>query len=150
MNRQEQEQRLSVREVTTTTLEDYFGILKEMVRNGDLNPLELFIKAKEIEELSKKVKDEVQELAIEEAEKRTEKTFDFGNFKISKVEGRRMIDYSNIQRWVDAKSNLKEIEDLYKSVALSSVASLDESTGEILERPVVKFSKSSISIKAKK
>ena len=140
-------QRQSVIEVTPTTLQDYFGILIESVRNGELNPLELYGKAKEIEDLAQKVKIEVQMLAIEEAEKRTEKTFNFGNFKVTKVEGRRMIDYSNIEEWKIAKDNLKEIEDKYKQVALSSLTSLDESTGEILKRPIITFSKNSISIK---
>jgi len=140
-------QRQSVIEVTPTTLQDYFGILIEAVRNGELNPLELYGKAKEIEDLAHKVKIEVQSLAIEEAEKRTEKTFNFGNFKVTKVEGRRMIDYSNIEEYQIAKANLKEIEDKYKQVALSSLTSLDESTGEILKRPIITFSKNSISIK---
>ena len=140
-------QRQSVIEVTPTTLQDYFGILIESVRNGELNPLELYGKAKEIEDLAQKVKIEVQTLAIEEAEKRTEKTFNFGNFKVTKVEGRRMIDYSNIEEYQIAKANLKEIEDKYKQVALSSLTSLDESTGEILKRPIITFSKNSISIK---
>ena len=140
-------QRQSVVEVTPTTLQDYFGILIEAVRNGELNPLELYGKAKEIEDLAHKVKIEVQSLAIEEAEKRTEKTFNFGNFKVTKVEGRRMIDYSNIEEYQIAKANLKEIEDKYKQVALSSLTSLDESTGEILKRPIITFSKNSISIK---
>jgi hypothetical protein len=140
-------QRQSVVEVTPTTLQDYFGILIEAVRNGELNPLELYGKAKEIEDLAQKVKIEVQTLAIEEAEKRTEKTFNFGNFKVTKVEGRRMIDYSNIEEYQIAKANLKEIEDKYKQVALSSLTSLDESTGEILKRPIITFSKNSISIK---
>ena len=140
-------QRQSVIEVTPTTLQDYFGILIEAVRNGELNQLELYGKAKEIEDLAQKVKIEVQMLAIEEAEKRTEKTFNFGNFKVTKVEGRRMIDYSNIEEWKIAKDNLKEIEDKYKQVALSSLTSLDESTGEILKRPIITFSKNSISIK---
>jgi len=147
MNNLERQQRESVIEITPTTLQDYFGILIEAVRNGELNPLELYGKAKEIEDLAQKVKIEVQSLAIEEAEKRTEKTFNFGNFKVTKVEGRRMIDYSNIEEYQIAKANLKEIEDKYKQVALSSLTSLDESTGEILKRPIITFSKNSISIK---
>ena len=49
-------QRQSVLEVTPTTLQDYFGILIEAVRNGEINPLELYGKAKEIEDLAQKVK----------------------------------------------------------------------------------------------
>ena len=56
MNNLERQQRESVIEITPTTLQDYFGILIEAVRNGELNALELFGKAKEIEELAQKVK----------------------------------------------------------------------------------------------
>lgn len=140
-------QRLNVQEVTTTTLEDYFGIMTELVRNGELNPLELFGKVKDLQAICDKVKKDIEELAIEEAEKQNAKTFTFGNYKVTKVEGRRMIDYSNIEEYQIAKANLKEIEDKYKQVALSSLTSLDETTGEILQRPIITFSKSSIMIK---
>ena len=54
MNNLERQQRESVIEITPTTLQDYFGILIEAVRNGELNALELYGKAKEIEELAQK------------------------------------------------------------------------------------------------
>ena len=140
-------QRQSVQEVTRTTLQDYFGILTEMVRNGELSALELYGKAKEIEDLAQKVKIEVQMLAVEESDNYTEKSFGLGSFKFTKVEGRRIIDYSDIEEWKIAKDNLKEIEDKYKQVALSKVSSLDESTGEVLQRPIITFGKSSIIVK---
>jgi hypothetical protein len=140
-------QRQSVQEVTRTTLQDYFGILTEMVRNGELSALELYGKAKEIEDLAQKVKIEVQMLAVEERDNYTEKSFGLGNFKFTKVEGRRIIDYSDIEEWKIAKDNLKEIEEKYKQVALSKVSSLDESTGEVLQRPIITFGKSSIIVK---
>ena len=124
-----------------------FGLMIEAVRNGQMDALELYTKSKEISDIASKVQKEVQELAIEEAESRTEKTFNYGQYKVTKVEGRRMIDYSDIEEWAFAKANLKNIEDKYKHVALSSVASLDENTGEILKRPIITFSKSSITIK---
>ena len=143
----EEQQRNEVIQVSAMNIQDMFGLMIEAVRNGQMDALELYTKSKEIAEIASKVQKEVQELAIEEAESRTEKSFNYGQYKVTKVEGRRMIDYSDIEEWAIAKANLKEIEDKYKQVALSSLASLDESTGEILQRPIVTFSKSSISVK---
>jgi hypothetical protein len=143
----EEQQRNEVVNVSAMNISDMFGLMIEAVRNGQMDALELYTKSKEISDIASKVQKEVQELAIEEAENRTEKTFNYGQYKVTKVEGRRMIDYSDIEEWAIAKANLKEIEDKYKHVALSSVASLDENTGEILKRPIITFSKTSITIK---
>ena len=143
----EEQQRNEVINVTSMNIQDMFGLMIEAVRNGEMNALELYTKSKEISDIASKVQKEVQELAIEEAEKRTEKTFNYGNYKITKVEGRRMIDYSDIEDWKIAKDNLKEIEEKYKESTLSKNSILDESTGEILKRGIITFSKSSISVK---
>ena len=136
-----------VTESTVLTLQDHFDMMIEAVKNGELDALSLYTISKEVKDIADKVNKDVQELAIQEAENRTEKSFKYGNKMITKVEGRRIIDYSNIEEWQIAKDNLKEIEDKYKHVALSSLSTLDESTGEVLQRPIVTFSKSSISIK---
>jgi hypothetical protein len=143
----EEQQRNEVINVSAMNIQDMFGLMIEAVRNGQMEALELYTKSKEISDIASKVQREVQELAIEEAESRTEKSFNYCNYKVTKVDGRRMIDYSDIEEWKIAKANLKEIEDKYKHVALSSVASLDENTGEILKRPIITFSKTSITIK---
>jgi len=117
------------------------------VESGEFSAIECLGRFKEFENAIVKAKKCIEEQAIEEAEKHTEKTFKLGDFKVTKVEGRRLIDYSDIEEWRIAKDNLKEIEDKYKQVALSGLTSLDESTGEILKRPIITFSKSSISIR---
>lgn len=143
----EEQQRNEVINVTPMNIQYMFGLMIEAVRNGEMNALELYTKSKEISDIASKVQKEVQEIAIEEAEKRTEKTFNYGNYKITKVEGRRMIDYSDIEEYQIAKDNLKEIEEKYKESTLSKNSILDESTGEILKRGIITFSKSSISVK---
>jgi hypothetical protein len=136
-----------VTEATVMTLHDHFDAMINAVRNGELDALSLYTISKEVKDIADKVNRDVQELAIEEAENRTEKSFKYGSKMVTKVEGRRMIDYSDIEEWMIAKDNLKEIEEKYKQVALSKVSSLDESTGEVLQRPIITFSKSSIMIK---
>lgn len=136
-----------VTEATVITLQDHFEMMVNAVRNGELDALSLYTISKEVKDIADKVNRDVQELAIEEAENRTEKSFKYGNKMVTKIEGRRLIDFSDIEEWKIAKDNLKEIEDKYKQVALSSLTSLDETTGEILKRPIITFSKNSISIK---
>ena len=136
-----------VTEATVITLQDHFEMMVNAVRNGELDALSLYTISKEVKDIADKVNKDVQELAIEEAENRTEKSFKYGNKMVTKIEGRRLIDYSDIEEWKIAKDNLKEIEEKYKQVALSKVSSLDETTGEVLQRPIITFSKSSIMIK---
>lgn len=136
-----------VTEATVLTLQDHFEMMIQAVRNGELDALSLYTISKEVKDIADKVNRDIQELAIEEAENRTEKSFKYGNKMVTKIEGRRLIDYSDIEEWQIAKDNLKEIEDKYKQVALSKVSSLDETTGEVLQRPIITFSKSSIMIK---
>ena len=133
--------------INTSNFETLLGSFIENVELGNFSAIECLGRFKEFENAIVKAKKCIEEQAIEEAEKHTEKTFKLGDYKITKVEGRRMIDYSNIEEYQIAKANLKEIEEKYKLVALSSHSSLDETTGEILQRPIVTFSKSSISIK---
>lgn len=134
----------------TLNVRNFDSLLGQFIENvelGNFSAIECLGRFKEFENAIVKAKKCIEEQAIEEAEKHTEKTFKLGDFKVTKVEGRRLIDFSDIEEWRIAKDNLKEIEDKYKQVALSSLASLDESTGEILQRPIITFSKSSISIR---
>jgi len=134
----------------TLNVRNFDSLLGQFIENvelGNFSAIECLGRFKEFENALVKAKKCIEEQAIEEAEKHTEKTFNLGDFKVTKVEGRRLIDFSDIEEWRIAKDNLKEIEDKYKQVALSSLTSLDESTGEILQRPIITFSKSSISIR---
>ena len=134
----------------TLNVRNFDSLLGQFIENvelGNFSAIECLGRFKEFENALVKAKKCIEEQAIEEADKHTEKTFKLGDFKVTKVEGRRLIDYSDIEEWRIAKDNLKEIEDKYKQVALSGLTSLDESTGEILQRPIITFSKSSISIR---
>lgn len=134
----------------TLNVRNFDSLLGQFIQNvelGNFSAIECLGRFKEFENAIVKAKKCIEEQAIEEAEKHTEKTFKLGDFKVTKVEGRRLIDYSDIEEWRIAKDNLKEIEDKYKSVALNNFESLNQNTGEILQRPIITFSKSSISIR---
>lgn len=137
-------------EITTINSSNFETLLDSFIENvelGNFSAIECLGRFKEFENALVKAKKCIEEQAIEEAEKHTEKTFKLGDFKVTKVEGRRLIDFSDIEEWRIAKDNLKEIEDKYKSVALNNFESLNQNTGEILQRPIITFSKSSISIR---
>lgn len=133
--------------INSSNFETLLGSFIENVELGNFSAIECLGRFKEFENAIVKAKKCIEEQAIEEAEKHTEKTFKLGDFKVTKVEGRRLIDFSDIEEWRIAKDNLKEIEDKYKSVALNNFESLNQNTGEILQRPIITFSKSSISIR---
>ncbi len=133
--------------ISPQTIQDYFNNLVVMVNNGDLNALEVYAKVKEVEKLSEKVKKEIEEVAMQEAEAYDAKSFKFSGYSFTKTDGRRTIDYSNIEEWAELKGKMKKIEERHKEAALSSKSILDEETGEIIQRPIVTYSKSSLSVK---
>lgn len=124
--------------------------IKTGIENGLINPLDAFIVYNELKKLLDNAKKEIDEIAQVEADKYTEKTINYNGYTITKTEGRKQIDFSNIQEWVDAKENLKRIEDKYKQVEKSTYLSIDKETGEVLEKPIVTYSKSSLTIKKAK
>ncbi len=107
----------------------------EAVDNGSINPLDLDVQMKRIEELAKIIRKSTKEQVIEEAEKHGKK-FDYNGAEVSLTE-RRTLDYSNDDTWTNLKERIKQREDLLKGLKMSLV---DEETGEVLNPPLVKVS----------
>ena len=157
INREEQMyQEENYNGVTLTT--DSINVIQNqidlVIRNVDLgftSSLEAFAVFKELEKRFNEAKKQIDTLAYNESEK-YDKTFKIGNYQFTRVEGRKQFDFSNISEWNEAKENLKQIESKYKSVyenQQKGLSSFNESTGEVLEVPVVTFSKSSLAVKNK-
>ena len=133
-------------------------IIKETIDNiiyaidlGYVNPLDAFAVFKELEKRFNEAKKQIDSLAYEESEKYA-KSFELNGYKFTRVEGRKQFDFSNIEEWKIAKDNLKEIEEKYKAVYSNNekgITALDETTGELLQSPIVTFSKQSLSVKSK-
>lgn len=123
-----------------------------VVRNVDLgftSSLEAFAVFKELEKRFNDAKKQIDTLAYNESEK-YEKTFKIGQYQFTRVDGRKQFDFKHIEEWKIAKDNLAEIESKYKSVyenQQKGLSSFEEYTGEILNIPVVTFSKSSLAVK---
>jgi hypothetical protein len=116
---------------------------------GKVNPLDAFVVFKELEKKFNEAKKQIDSIAYEEAEKYG-KNFERNNRKFTLIEGRKSFDFKNIDEWKVAKENLVQIENKYKSVYENNkngISSLNEETGEVLQAPIVTFSKSSITVK---
>ena len=157
INREEQMyQEENYNGVTLTT--DSVNVIQNqidlVIRNVDLgftNALEAFAVFKELEKRFNDAKKQIDTLAYNESEK-YDKTFKIGQYQFTRVDGRKQFDFKHIEEWKIAKDNLAEIESKYKSVyenQQKGLSSFNESTGEVLDVPVVTFSKSSLAVKNK-
>ena len=141
--------------VTLTTdsinvIQNQIDLVLKNVDFGFTSSLDAFAVFKELEKRFNDAKKQIDALAYEEAEK-YEKTFKIGSYQFTRVDGRKQFDFKHIEEWKIAKDNLAEIESKYKSVYENQnkgLSSFNETTGEILDVPVVTFSKASLSVKS--
>jgi hypothetical protein len=156
-NREEQqymEENYNGVSLTTDSINVIQNQIDLVIRNVDLgftNSLEAFACFRELEKRFNEAKKQIDELAYNESEK-YDKTFKIGSYQFTRVEGRKQFDFKNIDEWKVAKENLVQIEAKYKSVYENNkngISSLNEQTGEVLQIPIVTFSKSSLSVKNK-
>lgn len=157
MNREEQmymEENYNGVTLTTDSINVIQNQIDLVIRNVDLgftSSLEAFAVFKELEKRFNDAKKQIDALAYNESEK-YDKTFKIGNYQFTRVDGRKQFDFKHIEEWKIAKDNLAEIESKYKSVyenQQKGLSSFNESTGEVLDVPVVTFSKSSLAVKNK-
>ena len=157
MNREEQmymEENYNGVTLTTDSVNVIQNQIDLVIRNVDLgftNSLEAFAVFKELEKRFNEAKKQIDTLAYNESEK-YEKTFKIGSYQFTRVDGRKQFDFKHIEEWKIAKDNLSEIESKYKSVyenQQKGLSSFNESTGEVLDVPVVTFSKISLAVKNK-
>lgn len=157
MNKEEQmymEENYNGVTLTTDSVNVIQNQIDLVIRNVDLgftSSLEAFAVFKELEKRFNDAKKQIDTLAYNESEK-YDKTFKIGQYQFTRVEGRKQFDFKHIEEWKIAKDNLAEIESKYKSVyenQQKGLSSFNESTGEVLDVPVVTFSKSSLAVKNK-
>ena len=118
------------------------------IQNGDVDALEAFVNLKKIEEIIKQVKKNIDDLAIDEACKYSQKTFDYNDAEITIKNSPTRYNYSNIPAIVKKENELKELKDKHKTALRVDV--VDTETGELLVPPIVKGGRELLSIKLKK
>lgn len=90
---------------------------------------------KDIEAFISSAKEQVQILALEEAESYGEKTFVAHGYKFERRAGRSIYSYNHIPQWTKINDRLKQIESLSKAAsqpAFFGKAVVDEETGEVI------------------
>lgn len=113
--------------------------LIQAVKEGEVNPLEVLVQLKAIEKVSDRVKKEIQENALNAADKFPGTSFDFNGNKIEKAELGVKYDYLSTNDPIyerllkvleEAKTQVSEREAFLKAVK-APFSLLDESTGEV-------------------
>ena len=112
------------------------GII-EAVKNGEVNPLEVQMRVKILENAVKEIKDGINAEVLSEAEKYGSKTFEYKGGKFS-VSERKTYDFTGINEWNEVneqinnlKAKQKTIETKYKTANVDNVI-VDITTGETI------------------
>jgi hypothetical protein len=118
----------------------------EAVENGVVNPLDAFASFNKLEKLFKEAKVKIDELARDEADKYTAKTFTFGNVEFTRKDGAKKLNYSEDLLYSNLQAQLKAREELLK-VAQKSTIYDDE--GVEVPKVSVSYNKDSLMVKFK-
>jgi hypothetical protein len=118
----------------------------EAVEAGVVNPLDAFASFNKLEKLFKEAKVKIDELARDEAEKYTAKTFTFGNVEFTRKDGAKKLNYSEDLLYSNIQAQLKAREELLK-VAQKSTIYDDE--GVEVPKVSISYNKDSLMVKFK-
>jgi len=118
----------------------------EAVEAGVVNPLDAFASFNKLEKLFKEAKVKIDELARDEADKYTAKTFTFGNVEFTRKDGAKKLNYSEDLFYSNLQAKLKAREELLK-VAQKSTIYDDE--GVEVPKVSISYNKDSLMVKFK-
>ena len=116
----------------------------EAVEAGVVNPLDAFASFNKLEKLFKEAKVKIDELARDEADKYTEKTFKLGAVEFTKKQGASKLNYSEDLFYSKLQAKLKAREELLK-VAQKSTVYDDE--GVEVPKVSISYNKDSLVVK---
>jgi hypothetical protein len=118
----------------------------EAVEAGVVNPLDAFASFNKLEKLFKEAKVKIDELARDEADKYTAKTFTFGNVEFTRKDGAKKLNYAEDLLYSNLQTQLKAREELLK-VAQKSTIYDDE--GVEVPKVSISYNKDSLMVKFK-
>ena len=131
--------------------------------NGIIDPLDVFIAFNDLAKQLKSANDQIQEIAMNQAEMHGAKTFTHHGYQIGVVQGRTNWDFKNCHGVVEMEAEVKRLKDGLKSMRKSAdadgysevielngqkVLAAPDINGEMLALPVIKFGKSYLTIKS--
>ena len=131
--------------------------------NGDIDPLNVFIAFNDIAKQLKAANDQIQELAMDQAQLHGAKTFSHHGYQIGVVQGRTMWDFKNCKGVVEMEAEVKRLKDGLKAMQKAAdaegysevidlngqkVLAAPDQNGELVALPVTKNGKSYLTIKS--
>jgi hypothetical protein len=116
----------------------------EAVEAGVVNPLDAFASFNKLEKLFKEAKVKIDELARDEADKYTEKTFKLGAVEFTKKQGASKLNYSEDLFYSNLQAKLKAREELLKVAQKSTI--YDEEGVEV-PKVSISYNKDSLVVK---
>lgn len=140
-----------MKQSTISTIKDQLDFVVEGVLSGAYDPLDAFALIKRLEKMFYNAKENISDLALKEAEEYPQNSFVKNGFTFTKKKGARTFKFDEIEEWVKAKENLKNIEEKYKQAYFSHQRGLLNVTqdGEELTLPKVETGTDSLSVKIK-
>lgn len=131
-------------------ISEYANKMIALVKNGEVDPLELHIKAKALTKALAELIDKTEELTREEAMKYGGKSFEAFGATIQLKEGADTPDLAEDPVLTRLKEAVKKREELLKQAyKMKGVQVVDESTGEVIPILPPKPTKASIAISFK-
>jgi 2C-methyl-D-erythritol 2,4-cyclodiphosphate synthase len=119
----------------------------QAVEAGVVNPLDAFASFNKLEKLFKEAKVKIDELARDEAEKYTAKTFTFGNVEFTRKDGAKKLNYSEDLVYSNLQTQLKAREELLKVAQKQTM--LFDNEGVEVPKVSISYNKDSLMVKFK-
>lgn len=131
--------------------------------NGDIDPLNVFIAFNDIAKQLKAANDQIQELAMDQAQLHGAKTFSHHGYQIGVVQGRTTWDFKNCQGIVEMEAEVKRLKENLKAMRKAAdadgfselvelngqqVLAAPDKNGELIALPSTKSSKAYLTIKS--
>jgi hypothetical protein len=134
-----------------TQLQDVIGYCERIADStitGDADSLDCFAQMRAVILAAQDALNLIEPAATAQAERFEAKTFEHHGIKYTRSEGKTVWNYSRIPEWVQAKAQVKEIEETAKLIAKANQKKLIAATqeGEVVEGATFTMSKPSLSI----
>jgi len=115
---------------------------------GEVNEIAVYIELNEISKLVNDLKKQVLPCALHQADREDKKTFDHGNFTVTKS-SKTTWSFKHLKDWNEKKEDIKAFEERAKTAHGMREAIICQETGEVVE-PAHKSVSETLMIKPRK
>lgn len=125
----------------------------DLVEQELVNPYQTLKDLNDLIKILNDAKGQVLDVALSDADQRSEKSFQVDGLLIERKSGRKIYDFKSIPQWMSANEKLKAIESqckgAYQMYEKGGIL-VDEETGEQVPLPGVKHTKDTLIVKEAK